>query len=156
MTSGVNEREYGVNTGSRSFGPIVPQVLPDRRERRPKATQFLDVLARQLLETALTDRGEGHAHGTRVVWIRRPDHQPVALGTVDDLDRGVVPNDQELGNLADPGSLDNGAAANSEEQLMDRGVQPRLCRGVLAPAQEPAKPRPELQQAPVVIVRRGD
>jgi hypothetical protein len=84
--------------------------------------------------------------------VPRAPQQPRRLGAVDQLARGVVPQEQRVGHLADGRPTLRGAAAHREEELVLGGSETLGLRLLLAPVQEPPELGAEPQQVFVVAV----
>lgn len=74
------------------------------------------------------------------------------FGASDELDGAVMTDEQDLCDVSNGGWRRYGKATNGQEQLMERGGQSGLLRGLLAPAREVPQFGPECQQSQVLRV----
>ena len=78
--------------------------------------------------------------------------EPEPLCPLGQLDRTVVAEQEVTGDVADGRAAGISVATDGQQQLMMAGGQPSGVGPLLAPMQEPAQPRPEGQEALVVLV----
>jgi len=96
--------------------------------------------------------GEREAHDAVVFRVAAALEQAELLRPIDQLDRGVVPDDQILSDLADRRPEPVLVAANGQEQLVLAGRE-AVGRGLLgAPMLECAQPGAQSEQAGVVAI----
>jgi len=107
---------------------------------------------RQILDHTRPASGEPQAHDTPVVGVVDAPDQARFLGTVDELHRAVVAQQQRVGEVTHGRSAITPMAAYREKELVLRGGDARGDGLRLAPVQELAQRGAELQQALVVVV----
>ena len=108
-------------------------------------------LGQTLDDTRPTSR-EPQAHDTPVVGVVVAPDEARFLGTVDELHRAVVAQQQRIGEISHGGSTIAPMAAHREQELVLRCGDARGDGLRLAPVQELAQRGAEFQQALVVAV----
>jgi len=111
------------------------------------------VLTAEPGELARAAARDVQAHHAVIVLVSFPSEEPGADRPVDELARGVVTQEQRVGDLADGRSALLGAPAHGEEQLVLRSRQALGLGALLAPAKEPAQLGAEPEQVLVVAFR---
>src|SRR5260370_5802861 len=99
---------------------------------------FRAVLACKFFQQALPLGSEMNNDLPAVVVVTRSHHQATLLSTVNQFDRAVVLKLKPLCQIAYPGLLPRGQAANRQQKLVLLRMQPRPSCCFLAEAQEAA------------------
>lgn len=129
---------------------------PDGLHARGHPGKFLEVLPGELAEAAASAFGEHDAHDAVVVAILAPANQAGGFGPVDKLDDAVMAQEQLGGEIAHGWVTALGVAAYREEELVLGGRDPGLDGPFLGPAEIPAEPGAEGEEALIVLVRQVD
>ncbi len=124
-------RPHGVDVGSQPF-------------------ELLEMGGGQGRQASGSGSREPHMHDAVIVAIVLSAHEPRALGPVDELDHGVVAQQQVVGQVADGGQTF--VAAHCEQQLVLGWGQPGGLRLVFAPAEEPAQAIAEAEETSVLDI----
>jgi len=106
----------------------------------------------QALEDTAAAGREVEAHDAPVVLIGLAAHEASCLGTIGQLDGGVVAKQQVLCDVPDRGRQGARVAADGQQELVLLGGQAGQLGLLLAPAQELAQSGPEGQQLAVLGV----
>jgi len=99
---------------------------------------FCAVLACKFFQQALPFGSEVHDDLPPVVVVTRSHHQPALHSAVNQFDRAVLLKLKPLCQVAHPGLLPRGQAANRQQKLVLLGMQSRPSCCFLAEAQEAA------------------
>jgi len=126
----------------------VHETLHDGRE----LDQLFEVSSGELIEQPLSFRGEHEVHDPPVVLIHPPPHEPSLFGSIDELDRAVVAQEEMVGDVADGGRRLVFVAADGEEQLVLLPGETGGAGLLVAPVQEAAQRRAEAEELAVLIV----
>src|SRR5260370_37978067 len=118
---------------------MVPgQCLQCLQQRRRGRLYFRAVLACKFFKQALPFGSEMNNDLPPVVVVTRSHHQPAVFSAVNQFDRAVVLKLKPLCQIAHPGLLPWGQAANRQQKLVLLRMQPRPSCCFLAEAQEAA------------------
>ena len=131
-------------------GSGLGQPGPDGRDVGRQPLQLLEVGRGEGGQPAGPDRGQPDVHDAVVVAIRSPADEPGPLGPVDELDDGVVAQEEVVGEIADRRTAL--VPPHGEQELVLCRGQPSSLRLLLAPAQEAAEAVAEAEETPVLGV----
>ena len=106
----------------------------------------------QLPQAARARRGESQPNDPVIDRVRPAVDEARVRGTIDESDRAVVAEEQGRRDIADGGPRPPCMPTDDEHQLVLRRGDPVRRRLLLAPPEEVAQPRPQVEEAPVVIV----
>ena len=98
--------------------------------------QFLEVYLRKRLQFPLTLCRQLQQNAPAVIAIRDPCQQSELRYAINQLDGGVVPNEQQIRQLADRNRSSAGKTLNGEKRLVLLGRHPGPMGGGLAERQE--------------------
>jgi len=129
--------------------PTSPNQTGDRR-REPG--ELLDVERCEVGEHARAASGQRHTDQPVVARVGSRVDQPRLLGTVDELARAVVPQQQLFGDLPDRRRAVVAEPLHHDEELVLGGRDPLRLGGVVAPPEEPPEGRPERQELRIVHI----
>ena len=122
----------------------------ERSELRGYPLELLQVAAAEVRESATSRCGQPQPDVTVVRRIRDPPEQARGARPVDQLDRAVVFLDQIRSHIFDRWTSWIGVPSDGEHQLMLSRSDPLGFGRFLAPPQESAQSRPQLEEPPVV------
>jgi hypothetical protein len=126
--------------------------VPHGTELWPEALELLEVALTQLAEAATAEGGEGQADDPLVAPVGMAPDQSGSFRPVDELDRAVVPEQEDVGDLPDGRAGATGVPPDGEQQLVLCGREADCHRLCLAPVQEAAQAGPELEKTRVVRI----
>ena len=130
------------------------EATPGTRQLEAETLQLFEVRLRESIQPLVPGCSELEPNQPMVVGVAHALDEASRVGPVHQSDRTVVAQEEVVGNLADGRSPGVGVAADGQQQLVLRRRQARLLGLLLAPAQEPAQPRPERQQILVIGIRQ--
>ncbi len=85
---------------------------------------------RQLLEHVPSGGSQRDVLTAKIIRIGNARHESRGLGPVDELDHGVVPQLERFRQIADDGSRASAVPAYGQQELMLRGRDARVTRGL--------------------------
>jgi len=94
--------------------------------------QFFKVYARKRPQALFALSRQPHQDAPAIVVIDKSPQQAELGHAVDQFDRGMVPDHQEIGQIADGNGPRSGEALDGEKCLVLPGRQPGLLGGCLA------------------------
>jgi hypothetical protein len=83
---------------------------------------------------------------------RRPAHKAPSLQPVDQLDRAVMAKQEALREISDRGGSTGGNAPQGQQELVLRGIDPRLARRAFAETEKTPDLVAKLRERPVVVL----
>ena len=110
---------------------------------------------RQALEKRGAEPCQLHAHCPPILGVDPPCNEIGLLGTLDEIDDGVLADEKVISDLADRWPRSSSVSADHKQQLVLGCGQPNLGGLLFAPAQEPSQAVPESQQASVVGILKA-
>ena len=128
--------------------------MPHGTELWPEAVELFEVPLTQLAEPATAEGREGQADDPLVVAIGLAPDQSGRFRPVDELDRAVVPEQEDVGDLPDGRAVAARTPPDGEQELVLRRREADFHGLGLAPVQESAEAGPELEETCVVVISK--
>jgi len=117
--------------------------------------QFFEVCLRKRPQSLFALSRQLHQDAPAVVVIRDSSEQAEPGHAVDQLDRGMMPDQQDIREVADGNGLHAGEALDGEQRLVLLGRQPGLLGSRFAERQKLSEPKAKLSKSFVIDVGRG-
>ena len=131
-------------------GQGLRQPGPDRGDVGREPLQLLEVGGGEGGQAPGARRCQAHVHDPVIVAVWLAADEPGPLGPVDELDHGVVAQEEVVGQITDRRTAV--VAAHGEQELVLGRGQPGRLRLLLAPAEEAAQTVTEAEETPVLGV----
>ena len=128
------------------------QAPPGSWQPQGKACKLFEVEGGEGFKSLRASVGELEPDDAMIVRVTASHNQARGVGSIYQLDSAVVPKKEIVSNLAHGRAPRVAVASNREKQLVLGRSQANGPCLLIAPALEVAKPRPQGQQARVVVV----